>query len=310
MHCKYIYPAGVQATLQANILADIVAMATGETNVNNLSASCDKINTVITSTVAAGWTLHDASAATNGKTIKSPLADDAATYKYCQINTNTASSIYLLLYETWDASAHTGTYQAYSSTQYPQQFSTSGGTLYIEITPRMIMIHSLYATTWGSSSYAGGSLIAERSRDCPWDTVSAGWPPYISTNLGLLLSADTGTTVPRKLTRSGSTITGSTATMTGYVFPFGSINSALTNMSGADQKVQTPSSGNVIPLWPIVFCDTGSMPQQYGNISSISDIWVVPQGVAANLDTITVSGNTYIVYQEYNTTRLIAVKYG
>lgn len=51
MNAKYTYVAGATA---ANILADLVAILTGETNVNNLSASCNKPFTTIESITAAG----------------------------------------------------------------------------------------------------------------------------------------------------------------------------------------------------------------------------------------------------------------
>ncbi len=321
MFAKYVYkPTSVtsrtQAQIQADILADVLAIATGETNTANLSASCDTVNSVITSTIAAGWVLHDASAGTNAKTIKAPLADDASTYKYLVLNTNTNGSFYTYLYETWDATAHSGTNQASTSANYPQQFSTTaGGTLYLNITARMFMMHSQYSSTWGASSYAGGSAVLERSRDMPWDTVAAGIPPYVYATLGTVPYNDAGFSAPRKQVRtSGTPVTGASAIFNCAVMPFGSISTAYANMNSADQKVQASggqgSAGTLLPAWPLLVIDYTVMPMQYGNISSICDVWALPQSSAANLDTVVIGGNNYIVYQEYNTTRLIAVRQG
>ena len=87
MYARYQYNSGVQATVQANILADLLAILTGEVNVSNLSASCDKVNTTITVDNPAGWVLHDAAAGTNAKAIKAPLADDQATFKHLVLDT-------------------------------------------------------------------------------------------------------------------------------------------------------------------------------------------------------------------------------
>ncbi|MDD5150395.1 MAG: hypothetical protein PHC28_07900 [Flavobacterium sp.] len=52
MFSKYTYKPS--STL-ANVYADIIAIITGETNVANLSASCDQPNTSILNTTASGW---------------------------------------------------------------------------------------------------------------------------------------------------------------------------------------------------------------------------------------------------------------
>lgn len=56
MYTKYVYSSAQTVT---NLQADLVALLTGETNVNNLSSGCDKVNTSITATTAAGWAVHD-----------------------------------------------------------------------------------------------------------------------------------------------------------------------------------------------------------------------------------------------------------
>ncbi len=73
MFATYNYSAG---GTQQGVLDDLIAILTGETNVSNLSATCNKGATSITATIPAGWTLHDAAAGTVTKVIKAPLADD------------------------------------------------------------------------------------------------------------------------------------------------------------------------------------------------------------------------------------------
>ena len=307
MYSKYAYSAGATT---ANILADVVAIVTGETNVNNLSSSCDKANSSIVADVAAGWTLHDAAAGTNAKTVKAALADDAATFKYLILDTNTASSILTKVYETWDAGAHTGTNKCTNSdnASYNQQINTtSGGIIHIFATARFMLLCSQLGSTWGSPSYSGGSGCFERTRVCPWDTVAAGYPPYLFANLGYWAYNDTGACMPRKLLRTGVVNTGSTANLNANVVPWGSLSGAEALINGADQKVQNTSGTGLIPLLPIMLVDSTAMPMQYGEISSLCDVWMVPQGVSANLDTITIGGTTYLSLQAYNTSRMFAV---
>ena len=56
MYAEYAYKAG---TSVLNMLNDIAAILTGETNVANLSSACDAAASQIISNVAAGWTEHD-----------------------------------------------------------------------------------------------------------------------------------------------------------------------------------------------------------------------------------------------------------
>ena len=313
MYARYQYNSGVQTTVQANILADLLAILTGEVNVSNLSASCDKVNSTITVDNPAGWVLHDAAAGTNAKTIKAPLADDQATFKHLVLDTNTNGTLYIKVFETWDATAHTGTNNCTNSAiaSYAQQFSTTtGGILHVFATARFVLVISQMGSTWGSTSNSGGCGCFERTRACPWDTVAAGYPPYLFANLGYWSNNLTGATMPRKLLRTGVVNTGSTATVSPYVVPFGDLVTAMSNINGADQKVQNASGVGLIPLLPILVADNTSMPTQYGEISSLCDIWLVPQGVAANLDTIVVNSINYLVVQAFNTTKLFAVRKG
>lgn len=109
MYSKYVYNAGSTAT---NILADIVAILTGETVKSNLSADCDQINTTITATVLAGWTLHDADTGSgNGTVLKAAIYDDPLTFKYVHLYIGTSGYFQQRVYETWDEVMHSGDYR-------------------------------------------------------------------------------------------------------------------------------------------------------------------------------------------------------
>lgn len=187
MWAKYEYAPG---STVGNVLADIVLILTGTTNKALLSAACVQANTEIISTVVAGWTVHDASAGTNAKALKA-LNLDGSTYKYCVIGMDTANKLFCKVYESWNATAHTGGNLAYLSDAIFEKIDlTNGGVLYISTSARGIVIHSLVAGVWGEVTYGYAPIgILERSRAAPWDTVANGYPPYVSFNLYFLGSS-------------------------------------------------------------------------------------------------------------------------
>ncbi len=130
MLTTYKYNAG--STL-ANILADITALLTGETNKVNLSTDCNQAGTVITSTIAAGWTVHDGATGTAGQTVFK-LHDGANVYGYAMVDLSVSGRLLVRGYEAWDAATHTGTNPIYKSddADYGQIVDLSGGgTLFI-----------------------------------------------------------------------------------------------------------------------------------------------------------------------------------
>lgn len=181
MFAKYEYQAG--STL-SNIMADIVALLTGETVVANLSADCVDANSYIFSTVAAGWTVYDASAGTNAQCLRA-LNLDGSTYKYLVVDLNTANKMYGKVYQSWDSGAHTGTNLSYNSdntTQGCQKIdTTNGGVLYIGASARYAVFNSFAGGIWGVNTAGVYSPIGifERTRAAAWDTVAAGYPPYV-----------------------------------------------------------------------------------------------------------------------------------
>ncbi len=81
MYASYFYKAGATET---DIFNDIIAILTGETNVNNLSASCDKANTTIVPDFPTNWTV-EATTGTNRKVLSSPHSQDPTRKKYVAI---------------------------------------------------------------------------------------------------------------------------------------------------------------------------------------------------------------------------------
>ncbi|MEO5329334.1 MAG: hypothetical protein H7829_13965 [Magnetococcus sp. THC-1_WYH] len=290
MYCKYVYKA---AASKANILADVVQLLTGETALSNLSSDCNVGASQLVTTVAAGWTLHDASAGTNARCIKAPLADDATTFKYMVIDTNTTGSIFGKVYETWNATAHTGTNLAYmsDSSSYCQRISTSSYQLYLFASPRSILMFS-YTGSYGSSTGNSPSGVFERTREMAWDIPGAGYPPYAHINFYQANGAGV-IYPPRTKRRSTTDGTGATAVCTlgsTYVTHPG----ALTETGVITDGV----GGEYVPLLPLIMtrwnCGTTAYPGGYGNFSSLCHTFMIPTGVFAVLDEFQVGSETYI----------------
>ncbi len=285
MLSSYFYGAGATA---ANILADQVAILTGETNVANLSASCDKVNTVIDASVTvAGWTLHDASAGTNAICLKAAVADNASQYKYLVVDTNSAGYILLKGYEIWDAEGHSGTNLIYNSntTSYAQRINTTlGGRLDISASVRHCFAFSYQNGAYGSSNGTAPCGILERTRRSPWDTVANGYPPFVFLNGfsgGICYE-------PRSLNAAGADVVSNSAAVTS-VHLFGTATNPTTTVPS--DAVKTPKH-MMIPFG--VNQITGG--HLGGDISSLCDIWLTTYNNGSTYDTLVVGSATYMIW--------------
>lgn len=309
MYTKYVYNAGAT---QAQVLADIQAVLTGETNKANLSAGCDKTNTLIQATIAAGWTTYDANAGSGSVVIKAPLADDAATFKYVRLYVPNATTFRKTVYETWNASTHAGTNMVYYSDQdaYNQRLDlTNGGTMHIFSSARFLMLASETSGGWASSSYNGPDGCFERTRLLPFDTIAYGMPPFIWANLGYAsIGTGYGGYAPRITDRVLSSSTASTADV--YFWAAGYSSITYSAPSGADQKVPDGSGGFLLPFIPLYIGNVNKMPVAYGEISSLCDIWKITSGITNNKDVIQKNSIDYMVLRTNTTTSFIVARKG
>jgi hypothetical protein len=160
----------------ANLLSDIIALLTGTTDKASLSASIIQNTSYIESSVAAGWTVHDANPGTSKKVLSAPNADGST--KYVLVDLSVAGFVGLTAYESWNATSHVGTNNCYYgavsglSNSRPTVNLGAGGALYVGSTERY-----LFMTGYNGAAYDNiNSLIAERQRVEAWDTVGAGYP--------------------------------------------------------------------------------------------------------------------------------------
>jgi hypothetical protein len=307
MYAKYVYNASSD---KDNILADILALLTGETNKANLSADCNQTGTEIVATVAAGWTLHDASAGTSKKAIKAAVYDDATTYKNVVLDASAAGYLKTVVYETWNEVSHSGTNKCYDSdsSTYSQRIDVSGGgTLYVFSSERFLVLASQTAAGWANSSYSGPTGCLERSRDLPFDTVAAGWPNWFHAQFGRAdYNASYFGNAPRRMKKDETTVTGGSANY--YVRTVGWDNLWTVSPSGIDQKIPDGTGGFLVPFYPGYCIQTYDMPAPYGEFSSLCDVWRIPSNIASHLDTITKNGVDYLVLKLYGANEMMVIR--
>lgn len=273
MYAVYCYKAG---STTSQVISDIVLIATGTTNVGSLSASCVQANTSIVSTVAAGWSVWDASAATNGQVLRAVNAD-GTTYKYFGLTLTSTSAISFTACESWNASTHTPTnYQTQSSTWD----ATNGGYFYIYATPRNIII-----SPWTTTGTKDIICTFEFSRD----SIPAGYPCHALTHsqVGYASYAYTYLCRQKNVASTGDT--------TNVYCQVGPIKTENTQSNGYNSIFQynhvwrDASENAQITLY------RAGLTNYALHLGTAYDIFITSSAIGNALDEITVSGTTYVL---------------
>jgi len=180
MYCVYKYNSGAATT---DLVSDVVALLTGETNVANLSNSCNKAATELyTSYYSAGWTVLDASAGTNTVALTAPCEGDPAQLKYVTIDFATVGFFRARLWEDWDEVSHAGTNGLDSgfNSGYWQRWNTADiGTIYIAANSGMIYMISEVNGAYGDSNNNAPTFVFEGGRAWDWCAVGEGFVPAV-----------------------------------------------------------------------------------------------------------------------------------
>jgi hypothetical protein len=306
----------------ANILSDVVAICTGQTDKTLLSAACDQANTYIISSVGneAGWTVHDPAAGTNKQVIKAPNADTSTKYVLLDFSFFSGSTYnaYVNLYETWDnGTPHSGTnpaftaWSAYSASYPALAITTAGSSLLISASNRRLVIWS--RTAAGVYTLNGPFVVAERERIDPWDTFSAGYPVGIMGYSDLILaypsSDNYGFQSPRAKGASGDILK-----------PYYNVNTAANDGSanGYVQQAQIAKDANFNTVHPMLPMYLRGNTTAFGYLhlgGKVSgDMYVTTYNNGALGDEITYNGKQYMVMGSsasgsYPNSRLAVPKY-
>jgi len=320
MFARYNYIAG---STVANIMADIVAILTGTTDKNTLSASCDKTNTYIYNTYTnAEWILHDASAGTNQVVLKGARFDDPTNYEYALLDFDTVASKFgVKLYETWNETTHTGTNVAYvstnlsSNTGFYQRINTSAGgsTIIYANKGRCILFQGNTATGYGDDTNKAWLGCMQRSRLSPWDTVAAGYPisavVFGASMFGALSYSGGPLAVCRIKNPDGGSIVGSNdCVLKSAWIGCGGLTTATPIKGSYYYDSQSPVfkvpdglGGFYAPLTNI-YANNPYKGHLGGSFSDVCDVWL---GVAYpfNLDEVVTGGKTYVFIQNTSAAR-------
>lgn len=275
MYAVYNYKAG---STQAQVLSDIVAIATGTTNVSSLSASCVQANTSIISTVAAGWTVHDAAAGANAQVIRC-LNNDGTTYKYAYVSLPSSTGVSITGPESWNASTHAATNNTTASTASWDM--ASGGYFYLYVTPRNFIMMS-----WTVSGYQPALGVLEYSRDL----ITATSYPCHAVLYGTLMTLFT-VYLPRMKNVSSA---GDSLNM---AVSNGAIKAEMGNYSGSSSiyTASTVFRDSTEALNALVYkIGITNNTFHYG---TYYEVLTSGFGLGNSLDEVTFSGTTYVIFK-------------
>ncbi len=294
MFAKYSYNAG--ATM-ANILLDMSAILTGQTNPNLLSAACNVANTEIFTTYStSGWTLHDAAASANSIAFTAPNADGFGS-KYALFDISSSNFLRLRIVESWNATTHTATNViSLDNTFYDVRLNTAtGGIIYLSASARRIVLGSSFASTFGASA-GGWAALFERPRTMGfWDTTGNNYPLSICAcpNSGLS-SNSTGGVFPRVRSRTTNTDATGQQAFVGIIGK--QTDTSMTNSSVPIVKIVdengTPSNV-ILQFW------FQSTPANAGTVtaevSTLNDCYILQPNYGAYADELLFNGKTYFI---------------
>lgn len=324
----------------AQVVTDLVAVLTGTTDVNALSAQIIKANSQIISTDPAGWTVVG-DYLTTGKVLSAPVADNASQYKYVAIFVSGTSVAYQLA-EGYNAGGKTLT-TATASHGLISNHSNAGVTfphgqttfdLYITASARHMGFHTL---TNASGNYYPGDLggVFECTRKDIWNTSSSGFLPAVQTNsaYGLITHGNTNATnhyitgggpyglnTTRYMADHLATPTVISAGKSAMTLPwysgipndYDSTYIALTGcgMSTTGSSMVTNSTGSKVH--GLIPFGHGRCVHRFigGEISPVCNIFITTTSFGAAYDTITVSGTTYEIWKLYSYNTALAIKRG
>lgn len=323
----------------AQVVTDIVAVLTGTTDVNELSAQIVKANSQIISTDPAGWTLVGDYLAT-GKVLSAPVADNASQYKYVAIFTS-GSSVAYQLGEGYNAGGKTlttatvshGLISNYASNAVTFPHGQTTFDLYITASARHIGFHTLVNS---GGNYYPGDLggVFECTRKDIWNTSSSGFLPAVQTNsnYGLIAHGTNtaqnhfqtggayGLNTTRYMTDNTVTPTIVSAGKSAMTLPWysGTPNDNDTSitvmttcgMNGTGSSMVTNATGSKVH--GLIPFGHGRCAHRFigGEISPVCNIFITTFLFGAAYDTITVSGVTYEIWKLYGSNCALAVKRG
>ena len=276
------------------LAGDIIAVLTGETDKNNLSAMVSVGGTSIASAYPAGWTVHDSSTGTADEwVLRAPCVGDAAQYKYVKLRFYISSTYFALgwqVMEGWDAGSNTPTNDCPEQTVSLSRFPTnsySNNTLELVATARWMYFRvNLYT---GNPAFTIPCIEITRTHPCL--EVGSGYLPAVQLSANSTAFSATNLTtyyawIPRMLDDAGTAdITAQPIRCTNNgVRPSTNISNEFDNLSSeiAYDDSNNPSYG----IQAILFERRDLIGQVCGD-STASDVHIMQGEVVAGFEDLT-----------------------
>jgi hypothetical protein len=280
MHSKYVT---LGTSTQAQVISDIAKLLSGSA-VASLSASCDKVNTTLISTVAPGWNLFDPAAPLNGAVLSAPDFD-ALTTKYARVFGPSGTTIDITANETWNSGTHAGTNPA-SATGSTLPFNPAAvNTYWIFATPRSIFITN--------GAIAGSVGVFEFSRDAAY-LVGSTYPCQANASCNSFQLAAGTMSLPRSknLVAAGDLTAGTATAVVGIIAARG-----VTGRPSSPNTSIQDGSGNLYHEMRSLF----AMVNQSGGLTQcailgkVFDIMEITLNAGSALDTFSDGTNTWML---------------
>jgi hypothetical protein len=299
MYGRYVYTAA--ATLN-NVIDDIAAILTGQTNSSLLAAAVIP-NTELDGTIPTTWSVYDnATGSDNPRVIlRSAISDAGSKYKFLGLGSN-ADSLVVYSYEAWNATTHAGT-NAVSVTWAMGIGSSKQITLHANSKAAYVSRPAVDDTT-----SIAGACVSEFDRWDIWRTTGATYPDAVlcyagsgwgtsasngapTASAGAFIAADRCKAIRFKNGNASGDLTGQSVNWA-PVHMAASVHSGQaiwpsTRIRSADETVYHPVSPMLVGNWVQGFLG--------GTMSPHSDVYWSTRNVGNNFVEMVVDSKTYVV---------------
>lgn len=276
MYAKYVSNT---TSVQAQVINDLALLLSGSP-ISVLSASCDKVNTTLLSTVAPGWTWVDSSASV-GSVISAPDAD-ALTTKLSLISPANAGAIALSGYETWNSTAHTGTNATVLNSAVIAYSATVANTYFLFATSRSF---------WVCPPTGAGFGSLEFTRSCAYLIGSTYSAFAVLNSTNLTGASGTPAYLPRmkNLAAAGDLVGSAVSVWSAYLAIGYSTYNGYKPVGVINDAANTPYY-QVSPVWTLAKVGTLS-----AILGQFYDILEISSTAGATLDTFSDGTSTYVI---------------
>lgn len=299
MYGRYVYTAA--ATLN-NVIDDIAAILTGQTNSSLLAAAVIP-DTELDGTIPTTWSVYDnATGSDNPRVIlRSAISDAGSKYKFLGLGSN-AGSLVVYSYEDWNTSTHTGT-NAVSVTWAMGIGASKQITLHANNKAAYVSRPAIDETT-----LIAGACVSEFDRWDIWRTTGATYPDAVLCYAGSGWGTANGNGAPVSdnspiiavdrckaiRTKSGN----NNGDLISQLVNWAPIHMAAsvhlsevpfpsTRIRTADETVYHPTSPMIVGNWVVGFLG--------GMMSPHSDVYWSTRNVGNNFVEMVVDSKTYVV---------------